>query len=228
MKKALTTLLALLSLLCALLVSAQQLPPTFSSLAFVHAHKDEDWNGTGFFAAPDLVFTAAHVLSFIDPISDERIPLKVGDDVWISLSPNSESKVKGYVYYRHPTYDIGVIKVTEYKSATYLKITLKKPSLGAPVKITGFFGNKKSPFLILGNVSGIVEFNWSDGTVKDEEQEMVFYAPSGLPGCSGAPVMDTEGYVFAIHVGSFRSYGIGTPLWKIEKDLKEFIKPPMD
>lgn len=210
---------------CAWLLA--EVPPIFAPIVMINAEmKENNWDGTGFFAYPNVVFTAAHVLTrereveIAPDLADVVLePVPVGDDVEIILL-NNKRKLRGFVLYRNSQADIAAIMVRKFRFPAPLKISFRRPLLGEKVTVMGVF--KGEPFLVESKVTTIAKVGWSDLVSPEVEQETVYFAPAGMAGTSGSPVLDTEGYVWGINVGANKfGHGIATPFWKVEKEIRE-------
>lgn len=195
----------------------KETPPIFRPIVRVLVFHNgiECYHGTGFFIHKDLVVSAAHVLM----ANDE--PLKVGDDV--TLEVYDGSRVRASILIRDAVSDISVIKTYNYKSDFYLVPRFVLPKVGDELVMLGTI--KEGYLRDVKRVVNLFEIKWSDDSVPEQKQLMIFFAPDSAPGTSGSALVDTEGWVIGVNVGgAYRAYGIGTPLTKIERELKELLK----
>lgn len=197
-------------------------PPSFQPIVTIHPEAGESYRGTGFFVSKSIVATAAHVLT--KSTEEGYKGMKVGDELEIVSVWHGEKRFKGWILLRSSEYDIGLVKVVNFEAPSVIPIRFEKPKLGETLKILGIVAQK--PFVNTAQLCSITTMFWSgnlDGS-EETEQEMLLYAPQGLPGLSGSPIVDSEGYAIGIHVGSIRGYGVGTPFWKLQNEINKILK----
>lgn len=206
-------------------------PPIFRPIVRILIQEDNNffYRGTGFFITSNLVATAAHVVTKVGEdiplIEVKKKPIGIGETVKVKIWTGEEKDA--WVALRNPEADICILKTTEHKNEYFIPPNFRLPKVGEELLVLGTIreGHLRVPVKVINTY----EIEWSDTTVPDKRQIMLFYSPSLIPGTSGSPLVDSEGWAIAIHVGgAYRTFGIATPFAKLEKEIKEIIKECKD
>jgi len=169
--------------------------------------KIETWVGTGFFVAPDLVLTAAH----LHPEGTYDVKFGYDDDdvVFLTLKPyGSDKSYKTEVVIKGPDeHDLMLLRVYGYRSPKFFELTTKikegeKIVVLAGRMIRSQFDEKEvfSPQKLTGFV---VVTNYEDfwGVKEPTITRLISFTPTVWGGASGSPLLNSKGKVIGVVVG---------------------------
>ena len=188
----------------------------------IHPGEQQVATGSGFFVAPGMVMTNAHV------IGGEGGKIIAGNPALGGMRPADLKAIS-----KDEAYDFALLNVRGAGNMPYLRIadtakrTQKISAWGFPGFITG--DDPKLKALIDGDFSAAPEVVYSEGVVSvvlDKTPPMIVHTASLSQGNSGGPLVDENGVVVGINTlismasGSYAQSSVALP----GKDIAAFLK----
>ncbi len=221
-----------LFVVAALVTATISIPNQFLAIYMVMATQGSHWYGTAFAISPHHVATAGHVVVVSLPDQSNPVP-PVGTPV-----PIKNIATGKMVWARVTTFRDNLdfcLLYTATKLPHYLPVTSTLPPAGTPLTTLalaiGSGRPDQPPFPVLfqshvANPQVVIKWSATGVVTGDDPYEVaaIYTDKSGMPGFSGSPVLNPEGAVVGIHVGSLRAVGIVIPAASWYPPIKQVVE----
>jgi Trypsin-like peptidase domain/Effector-associated domain 8 len=153
----------------------------------------QQWTGTGFLIAPDLIMTNHHVISTAEHARASTFVFNFELDTDSAPKPVIvASPAEGGLFYANKTLDFAVVQIASVDSAR------------SPLKLGGTPSRRGDAVTIIGHPNGhLKQISLRNNAVEFADATVIQYTASTEPGSSGSPILDLNGpIVVGIHHSS--------------------------
>jgi S1-C subfamily serine protease len=154
---------------------------------------NQQWTGTGFLVAPDLIMTNHHVISNAEHARSSTFVFNFELDTNSAPKPVIvASPAEGGLFYANKALDFAVVQVAGVESAC------------SPLKLGGKPSRRGDAVTIIGHPNGhLKQISLRNNAVEFADATVIQYTASTEPGSSGSPILDLNGpTVVGIHHSS--------------------------